>query len=49
MDNAKVLAEVENFKLEYPEYDDETVSDYIQLLDDFTQAEKNLFARKLGY
>lgn len=49
VDVAKVTAEVEIFKLEYPHYNDETISDYLSICDDFTVAEKNLFARKLGY
>ena len=49
VDVDKVTAEVEIFKLEYPNYNDETISDYLAVCDDFTAAEKNLFIRKLGY
>ena len=45
----KVLEEVESFKLEYPDYTDETVSDYMRLLDNFNAAEKRQFATELGY
>lgn len=49
IDVNKVMEEVEIFKTEYPEYNDETISDYLEVCDDFTVAEKNLFIRKLGY
>jgi hypothetical protein len=49
IDTKKVDEYVESFKLEYPEYNDEMVSDYIQLLDDWTAKEKDYFAMKLGY
>ena len=49
VDVNKVMEEVDSFKTEYPAYNDETISDYIQLLDDFSPAEKTLFIRKLGY
>lgn len=49
MDLNKIQEEIESFKSEYPEYTDEHVSDYIQLLDDFTKAEKDEFAKRLGY
>ena len=49
VDVNKVMEEVDSFKTEYPAYDDETISDYIKLLDDFSPAEKTLFIRKLGY
>ena len=49
VDVNKVMEEIDSFKSEYPEYTDEHISDYIQLLDNFNQAEINLFIRKLGY
>ena len=49
IDVNKVMEELDSFKAEYPEYDDETISDYLACCDDFTPAEKNLFIRKLGY
>lgn len=49
VDMNKVMEEVDSFKTEYPDYTDEHVSDYMELLDDFTPAEKQAFARKLGY
>lgn len=49
IDFNKVMEEVDSFKSEYPEYDDETISDYIKLLDDFSHSEKVLFITQLGY
>ena len=49
MDRQKVEAEVEMFKTEYPQYTNEHVSDYVQLLDDYTDAEIDLFLELLGY
>ena len=49
LDIKKIEVELDSFKTEYPEYNDEMVSDYIQLLDDWTAAEKDYFAMKLGY
>ena len=49
IDRQKVKNEVEMFKAEYPQYTDEYVSDYMQLLDDFTPEEKSLFCELLGY
>lgn len=45
----KVDREVEVFKAEYPDYTAEHVEAYIQLLDDFTPSEIELFIRKVGY
>lgn len=49
MDRQKVEEEVDVFKTEYPQYTDEHVSDYLKLLTDFTDAEKDLFCKLLGY
>ena len=49
MDRDKVEREVEGFKIEYPQYTSEHVSDYLELLDDFTDAEKDLFCELLGF
>ena len=49
VDMNKVMEEVEAFREEYPDYTDEHVSEYMQLLDDFTRAEKEEFATQLGY
>lgn len=49
MDREKVEREVECFRLEYPDYTSEHVSDYLQLLDDFTDKEKDLFCELLGF
>lgn len=49
MDRQKIEAEVEIFKLEYPQYTDEHISDYLALCDDFTPEEKALFCELLGY
>ena len=49
MDRQKVEEEVEIFKIEYPQYTNEHVSDYIQLLDDYTDEEIDLFLELLGY
>ena len=45
----KVMAEVESFQREYPDYTAEEVQDYVQLLDDFDPMQKELFIRKLGF
>ena len=45
----KVMEEVESFQREYPDYTDEEVSGYVQLLDDFDPMQKELFLRKLGF
>ena len=45
----KVMAEVESFKTEYPNFTSETVEDYVQLLDDFNPYQKALFIKKLGF
>lgn len=45
----KIQRELESFLMEYPNYNDEIVSDYIDILDNFTRAEKDIFAQKLGY
>ena len=49
LDLHKIEEEVESFRTEYPEYDSETVEEYIRLLDDFNRAEKDEFAKRLGY
>ena len=49
MDREKVEAEVEIFIAEYPEYTDEHISAYLELCDDYTDAEKDLFCQLLGY
>ena len=49
MDKKKVMEEVEVFKQEYPEYTDEHVSAYLELCDDFTAKEKDLFCELLGF
>lgn len=45
----KIQRELDSFLLEYPNHNDEIVSDYIDILDNFTRAEKDIFAQKLGY
>lgn len=46
---AKVKEEVRIFKLEYPNYNDEIVYDYMQLMDDYSPEEKRMFLEMLGY
>lgn len=41
--------EISIFKAEYPDYTDEHVSAYLELCDDYTNAEKDYFAMKLGF
>ena len=45
----KVMAEVESFKTEYPNFTSETVEEYVQLLDDFDPYQKALFIQELGF
>ena len=45
----KVREEVRIFKLEYPDFNDEVVSDYMELLTDYNSEEKQLFLELLGY
>lgn len=45
----KIQRELESFLMDYPNYNDEIVSDYIDILDNLTRAEKDIFAQKLGY
>lgn len=48
--NRKLVEEyVEDFKLEYPEYDSEMIEEYLVLCDDLNRQEKDLFAELLGY
>lgn len=49
LDRAKVIAEVETFREEYPDYTDEHINDYLNCIDDFTNAEKHFFIELLGY
>ena len=49
MDKEKVMREVEVFKAEYPDYTDEHISDYLDLCEDYTPAENDLFCELLGY
>mgnify|MGYP006908867503 CR=1 FL=1 len=58
MDRANQLAlarikaireEAEIFKAEYPEYNDETISDYLEICTDYTATEKDYFCELLGY
>ena len=44
-----VKEEVEVFKTEYPGYDSEVVSAYLELLDDYTAEMKDRFCELLGY
>ena len=46
---AKVREEVEIFKEEYPDYTDEHITAYLELCDDYSREEKDLFCRLLGY
>ena len=46
---AKVSEEVEIFKTEYPDYTDEYVVDYLACCDDYTELERALFCRLLGF
>jgi len=45
----QVRDEVEVFKMEYPEYNDEVVSDYLSLCTDYTREQKDLFCDLLGF
>ncbi len=45
----KIRKEVEVFQSEYPEYDDEYVSDYLACCEDYTPEMKKRFAMMLGY
>ena len=45
----KVMAEVDSFKAEYPNFTSETVEEYVQLLDDFNPYQKSLFIQELGF
>lgn len=49
VDEKKVDEHIKSFTLEYPNYDSQMVSDYIQLMDDCNLKEQDLFAQKLGY
>lgn len=44
-----VREEAEIFKAEYPDYTDETISDYLACCDDLSAAEKDYFCELLGY
>lgn len=44
-----IREEAEVFKLEYPDYTDEHVSDYLACCDDYTATEKDYFAELLGF
>lgn len=45
----QVVEEVNVFKLEYPEYNDEYISDYLACCDDYTPDMRDLFCDLLGY
>ena len=49
VNETKIKEEVEIFKEEYPDYDSEVIEEYLNLCDDFSPQEKDLFAQLLGY
>lgn len=49
VDEAKVREYVEDFKLEYPNYDSEIIEAYLEVCDDFNAQERSLFLRLLNY